>query len=248
MKSNKIFLGIIIILIIVLAILLFIPKEKEETIKIGYISPETGPVAYTGNPVRTSFELAHSQFNSVNNKKIEVVYEDGKCNTKEAVTAANELINVKGVNIIVSGVCSGSTLGIAPIAQEKKLILISPVAASPLITNAGDYVYRISASATLSAQKTTPILKDLNYNKIAIIYENNDYPIGWKNTFIENFEGEIIAEESFNSGDKDIKTQLIKVNEKNPEAIFLIVLSAPSASVLVKQVLELGIKTPLILG
>jgi len=45
MKKNKIFFGIIVILIIIFAILLIVPNKTEETIKIGAILPLSGEIA-----------------------------------------------------------------------------------------------------------------------------------------------------------------------------------------------------------
>ena len=48
------------------------------------------------------------------------------------------------VKVIIGGVCSGETLGAAPITEAGKVILISPSATSPDITKAGDFVFRHS--------------------------------------------------------------------------------------------------------
>jgi len=250
-KTTKIIISIIIAVIIIGGIWYITTREpaEEDVIRIGFIGPLSGPVAYTGEPVKNGFALANDQKRFINGKKIEILYENGKCETGEAVRAAKKLMEMDNVKIIVSGVCSSSTLGIAPLVQEKKIILISPVAASPVLTNAGEYVFRIASSSDFMASNAARIVKELGYNKIAIIYELNDYPVGWKEVFVSEFQkigGEVIIEENFNPGDTDMKTQLIKVKEKNPEAILFTVLSAPSAIQILKQSKELNIDKQLI--
>ena len=51
-------------------------------------------------------------------------------------------MNVDKVKVILGGICSGETLAAAPITEAAKVILLSPSATSPDITNAGDYVFR----------------------------------------------------------------------------------------------------------
>lgn len=223
--------------------------EKTETITIGYFGPLSGAVAYTGEPVKNGFELAHSQKSTFNGKNIEVMFEDDKCSTEQAVTIAKKFFELNDIKVIVSGVCSSSTLGVAPVAQEKRFVLVSPVAASPTITDAGEYIFRISASSNLMAANAARILSEKGYSKVGIVYELNDYPVGWKDAFGKEFRGlggEIIIEESFNSADTDVKTQLLKVKEKNPEIVLLTVVSAPPAIMLLKQAKELDMGLPIL--
>lgn len=244
-----------VIVLAAISLIIMLPSPETglilsaEPIKIGFIGPLSGMLAYTGEPVKNGFELAHEQNQFVDGKRIEVIYEDGKCNTKEAVDAANKLTEIDDVNVIVSGVCSSSTLGIAPIAEKKGIILVSPVAASPDITNAGDYVFRISSSSTLMASNAARISKEMGYNTAGILYELNDYPIGWKDEFADNFEklgGKVLIEEGVNVGETDMKTHLLKINEKNPDIILFAVLAEPSAIRFLKQVKELNIDKQLL--
>lgn len=220
------------------------PKFEKEQIKIGFIGPLTGPVANPGIYVKNSFELARSQHSSVDGKEVKVFYEDGKCLPKEGVNAARKLLDVDEVNIIVSAICGGSMLAIAPITQDK--ILISPVSSTPAISNAGENVFRISSSANLFADKTAIKIRELGYERLGLVVENTEYAIGWKNAFIKNFGETIVGIETFNAEDTNIKTQLMKIDDKKPDAILLLVQSPLSATLLVKQAKELNIKTQLI--
>jgi len=244
MKKNNTIFVILVLVVIIGALFYFMPKDNE--IKIGFVGPLTGPVANPGVYVKNSFELANSQNSMIDGKEITVIYEDGQCIPTEAVTAATKLLNVDEVDIVVSGVCGGSTLAIAPLTEEQDTILISPVVSTPSVSDAGDYVFRISSSADLFADKTAAIIKQNGYETIGIVVENTEYAVGWKESFESVFDGTITGVEAFNTGDTDVKTQLSKINEDNPDAILLLVQSPVSASLLVKQAKELGIETQLI--
>ena len=92
----------------------------KETIRIGIIAPFTGDAAVYGQSEKNAIDLAVEEINlngGIDGRLIEVIYEDGKCNGMDATTAAQKLINVDNVDIILGGTCSGETLAIAPLAE-----------------------------------------------------------------------------------------------------------------------------------
>ena len=218
---------------------------NEKAITIGYFGPMSGPVSDIGNNVYNSFKLAHG----LNSKGVKIIYEDGKCDSNEAVNAALKLININRVKILVSGVCSSSTLAVAPIAQANNILLISPVAASPEITNAGENIFRISSSSKIMAEETAKKLIEKNITRVSILYELNDYPFGWKKDFIPAFKllgGNVILVESFESGSKDLRTQLSKIKNQEQDAVLFIALSSVSSNLMLKQSHELNMKDQIV--
>ncbi len=140
-------------------------QNGEEPIKIGFLGPLSGPAAYTCEPVKKGFELAHSQKPGFDGREIKLLFEDDKCQAVEAVKATRKFMETDSIKIVVSGVCSNSTLAIAPIAEEKEAILITPVSAAPSISEAGSHVFRISASSDLMASNTARIVWEKGFKK-----------------------------------------------------------------------------------
>jgi branched-chain amino acid transport system substrate-binding protein len=241
--SKKI-LGIIIIVTIVVIVILNIPDQqsKNDLIKIGYFGPFTGLLAQsTGESVAEGFKLAEAKRNTIDGSKIKVIYEDDGCDPKKAVSAAQKLIDIDKVKILVSGVCSSATLAVAPIAEKNHIVLISPTSASPKITSAGDYIFRLSSPTTGMAQKAVDYLATLGYTKVAVLFENNEYPAGWKDSFITLFKGEATVE-GVAPGSTDVKSQLLKLSQTKPQAYVLVTISPGVASIALKQFKELGLK------
>ena len=99
---------------------------ERETIKIGYIGPLTGDVASIGIAGKNGMILAVEEINKkggINGKLIEAIYENSKCNGKDASSAAQKLVNMDDVDYIVGGYCSSETIGAYPITEENKRIL-----------------------------------------------------------------------------------------------------------------------------
>lgn len=79
-------------------------EEPIEMIKIGFIGPLTGDAAVYGQVSKEVVQLAVEEANislKAQNKQIEMIYEDGKCNGKDASLATQKLISVDDVQLIL---------------------------------------------------------------------------------------------------------------------------------------------------
>lgn len=198
-----------------------------DVITIGAIYPLTGDAAMVGLPLQKATELAVEHINAGSGKKVKVMYEDGKCNGQDAATAVQKLINVDRVMAIIGGACSGETLGLAPIANEKKIIVISPSATSPDITSkGGPYVYRFAPSDALAGKVAAAYaLNDMDFKRAAVISENTDYAQGLRKTFITSFKllgGEIAVDEVYDTGVTDFGTQASKIKSAGVDVVYIL--------------------------
>lgn len=252
---NKMLKGALwlVAILIILMLIVFLPSrnEKSNTIKIGYFGPFTGAVAATtGEDIGNGFKLAAMERNMVGNKKVEVIYEDDACDPKKAVSAATKLLDVDHVDILVNGVCSGSMLSVAPLAEQRKVILFTPVSTSPKITDAGDYVFRTSASAIAAGQAFTNYIKSSGFKKVGILFESVEYPVGVRDALLKELknvpDASVVAMEGVGSKDTDFRTPLVKINNEKPDVLVLILNSTVTANPAINQVRALGIKTPIL--
>ena len=221
--------------------------------KIGVMLALTGDAATYGLPEQAVIKIAADEINSrggINGKKLELVFEDGKCNPKDGNAAAQKLVNIDRVKVIIGGSCSGETLGASPIAETNKVILISPSSTSPDITKAGDFIFRVAPSdAKAGIVAADYAFNRLKSRKIALITETADYPQGLRRIFRENFVklgGTIAADETYNPEDTDFRTQVTKVKAANPDAIYIIPQAPPKGVLLIKEIKESGLNRQLI--
>ncbi|MFH1752414.1 MAG: ABC transporter substrate-binding protein [archaeon] len=223
--------------------------NNENTIKIGATLALSGEIASYGLNSKEAIDLALQEINEkdgINGRKLEIVFEDTKCDSKEASTAVQKLINLDKITVIIGGFCSNETLAIAPIIEEKHVIAISPGSTAASISDAGDYVFRTIPSDDFEAKFDAEYVKNkLKYEKAAILYCLSDWCEGLKQGFQEEFEslgGKVIAVESFESSSTDLRTQLIRIKEAKPEVIYFVA-NVNSATAGIKQAKELNINT-----
>jgi branched-chain amino acid transport system substrate-binding protein len=242
---NFFLIGLIVVLAIVL---LYTNRDslsgnavlggKGEVIKLGFMGPLTGDAASYGESIRKGVDLALGEANL---KNVEIVYEDSKCEGKEAVSAINKLINIDGVSAIVGEVCSGATLAAAPIAETNNVVMISASSTSPKITKEGDYIFRTIPSDTLQGAYAARLITKDGKKKLAILYSNEEYGVGFSEVVKRAFSGEVVASEAFERGATDLRTQITKVKSAKPDAI-LVISNSPDASVAaLKQIRELRV-------
>jgi branched-chain amino acid transport system substrate-binding protein len=244
MKIKHVGLAIVAVLIVAAALLALQPAPAAETkVRIGLSAHLTGPVALVGSIGRDAIVLANELRTEAGGRKIELVVEDDKSLAAEAVTVFRKFVEVDGLKVVIA---SGSTtsLATAPLAEQAKVIQMTWLGATPALTGAGDYVFRTSSSSDRMAQIVAPLLKKNGFERMAILYENVDYPVGWKDVFVKRFTGlggVITAVEASERGALDVKTQLVKLKDSAPDAIFLMTQNPAVAKAMLKQYKELGI-------
>jgi len=247
---KKIWIGVLILIIAALAVLLVVTQTKRgpEEIKIGAILPLTGEAAKYGKSAKRGIDLALEEINAkggIKGKKLTIIYEDSKGNPKEGVSAILKLITVHKVPAILGAMSSSVTLAIAPIAEENKIVLLSPASSSPKITHAGDYIFRNCYSDIYEGKKMAHyIYNETRYKKVAIIHINNDYGIGLREAFRDEFNklgGKVVAVETYDFGATDFRTQLSKIKESDPDAIYIVGYSEMGRLLVQAKELELRI-------
>ncbi len=148
---------------------------------------------------------------------------------------------------VISGF-SSVVLAIAPLTNKDHVVLVNPVASSARLSQAGDYEFNVMPLMSLTVTKLAEYIKnEEKLKKVAVIYVNTDFGVSGKTIFKKTFEslgGQVVAEESYTDGDSDARTQLAKIKQANPEAIYLVT-TGKSGGLILKQIGELGIKAKL---
>jgi len=258
-KSAKIFLGIIIVVAVVAIGYITANKGQRkpiatEPIKIGFIGPLTGDAASIGQNTRAAVEIAVTEINQaggVGGRPLEVIYEDGQCTGKVASNAANKLININKVPVILGGACSGETSSFTGAAEQSKTVVLSYCSSAPAISQAGDYIFRNYPSDLYQGSFGAKyIYNNLGKKSVAILYVKSDWGNGIKDVFSKTFKeigGNIVAEEGYEQNSRDLRTQLTKIKAANPDLIYFLGYTEASISG-IKQAKELGINVPLFGG
>ena len=173
---------------LILAAFLFVSTMSTSTladIKMGIILGFTGPIESLTPAMAGSAELAFKEASDsgklLGGQKISVERADSTCVDSAAATTAAEGLISNGVVAIMGADCSGVTGAIATnVAVPNGVVMISPSATSPGLTDLNDngYFFRTSPSDARGGQILADITKDRKVKSVAITYTNNDYGKG----------------------------------------------------------------------
>lgn len=241
----------VIVLLTLLALIAGCGRSEAEVIKIGAILPLTGDGAKYGQSARRGIDLAVSEINEsggIEGKLIEILYEDSKLDPRAGTDAIHRLLSIEKVPAVIGAMGSSVTLAIAPIAEDHKVVLLSPTSSAPAITNAGDYVFRNTYSDIFEGVKMgTYAFNQLSFRRVAIFHLDNDFGVGLSNTFSRRFAelgGQVVITESYEAGALHFRTQLAKIRNVNPDGVYVVGYSEMGR--VLRQAREMGITLPVI--
>ena len=254
-KGAQILVGVLIVLIVVIGVSLVVFPNQTTTgkavtstttkqiVKIGFIAPMSGSLAFIGVGAQNAVKLAQSEINPTK-YNYELYYEDDQLNPKMTSTAANKLISINNVHALIS-LSSGSGNVVTPIANQYKKVHMAIGSDANMAKGIYNFVHWTSPESEAKAWAAEA--KKRGIKKVALMEVNQQGEIAIANALKKELKNQgigVVFEALFNFGDKDFKTMLLKSKEKNPD-IYMLAAFSPEVELLAKQAKELGIKAPL---
>ena len=230
------------------------PSVSREPIKIGFIGALTGDGAEYGEPQKNALQLGVEDINQSGGIKgvpLEVIYEDGKCNGEGGANAAQKLVNVDKVKIILGGSCSSETLAALPIAEAAKTFIITGSATSPDLINTSKFFARDYPNDLTQGKVLAEAASARKWKKVAVIQEQTDYALGVIKAFSTRFAelgGSVIKKEEFASATTDYRSSLSKLKAAKPDALLIAVQTNASGERILKQLQDLKWKPKLMVS
>lgn len=249
MKSQffaKYMIGIFLSLMLISATIV----QAADTIKIGIAGAHSGDLASYGLPTVKAAQLVVKDINAkggVAGKKVELVIQDDACKPEMATNAATKLVSAK-VNAVIGHICSGSTKAALRTYKDAKIIVISPSATSPELTQSGQYpnFFRTIAPDDTQARLATNFaLQTLKFTKFAVIHDKGDYGKGfaeYAKKFIDGSgKAKVVLFEGITPGAVDYSAIVQKIKYSRADAVIYGGYH-PEAASIVQQMRKKGMK------
>lgn len=219
---------------------------QNNSVNVGVILPLTGDAAVYGRAIKNGIELAKRQIDSSSAVQVNLTYEDDRGQTATAISAAQHLIAEKKIFAIIGGAMSSTAEAIIPLCNQSKVVLLSPTATKPSLTTEGGYFFRLWPSDEYDGKVMADVaFNKLGIKKIAVLFINTAYGAGITEVFERNFTklgGVIVGKDGYAQGSTDFKTQLTKIKQTKPDAVYLPGYVAEVSKIL-KQARELNVTT-----
>ena len=226
-------------------------------IKIGQISPLTGPISHLGKDIEYGAKLAIDDINAegvqIGGKKVkfELVSEDDQGDPKIGTQGAQRLVDA-GVIGVVGHINSGVAIPASKIYSDAGIPQITPAATNPDYTKQGfKTTFRMIANDIQQGGALGQFAVDsLKAKTVAIIDDRTAYGQGLADEFekaVKAKGGNVVKREFTTNNSTDFNAILTSIKAVQPDVVFYGGMDA-QAGPMAKQMKRLGIKAKLLGG
>ena len=221
---------------------------------VGGITPLTGDAASFGIPIQQAALLAAKEINAqggIGGRKVELYWEDGKCEGENARRAAEKLFEEHPTMVaLIAGSCSSEFLSAAPLAQARGVLSFSSSATSPKISELGNLVFRTAPSDALAGKIAAEYaFLTMDTRRAALITEDKDYPQGLRAVFKKRWRelgGELVADAVFEPGTADFSDIARRIKEAGADVVYLLPQTPTPGVLAVKELKDAGVTAKLL--
>ena len=248
---RKLFVALVFSLMVVPFIM---GTATAKTLKIGSMSPLTGPYASDGTDIKNGVLTAIQVFEEAGGlpgyDKIELFAQDTACDPKQAVAAANKLINLE-VAGVVGAYCSSSTIPSSETLDEEDIIMITPASTNEKVTDRGlPYMFRMCGRDDDQAPAAAKFLKEsLGAKTIFIVDDKTTYSQGLADGVSKSAKAlgmTVVEHDHVNQGDKDFAAVLTKAKQANADVFYMSLQGFSPAALMTLQAKRMGLKSQIV--
>jgi len=200
---------------------------SEGTIKIALAGPVTGSLAEYGDQVFSGARMAIDRINAaggVLGKSLEAVVYDDACDPKQAVAVANKIVGDK-VSFVIGHVCSSSTQPASDIYEDEGVLMITPSATAPEITERGHtLIFRtIGLDNMQGTAAGRYIVEKVKPKNLAVIHDKQQYGEGVANEvkrITESAGVNVVLFEGINAGDRDFASLITRLRQADVDFVY----------------------------
>jgi branched-chain amino acid transport system substrate-binding protein len=200
---------------------------------IGASTPLTGTVAHYGQHARWGAELAIEEANAQGGalgRKIEIDFEDNRCNPAEAVKSVSQMLATKKYAAIFDGLCSSAALAIMPLVERAQVpFIIANASATSIAERSGvggnKWTFKVNPTdASMLDALIRWLDKDGKTGNIAFLGEDTDYGRAGSSGLeaaLKKQNHQLVMTDYFQKGTADFTAALTKIKAKKPSLLVL---------------------------
>jgi branched-chain amino acid transport system substrate-binding protein len=231
--------------------LLAASAAAQQTVNMPIVIELSGAGAVSGTNFRDGAVLAIEEINAkggILGRRINAPQSDTQSNP--GVSRAQVQKAIDGDPYVILGpVFSGSVKVNMILAQQAEVPQIVGAEAADITQMGNPYVFRTSFGQQMSMPKIANYIRDgLKAKTVAVLWVNNDFGKGGRDTFVKEMAArgiKVVADVSTESGQVDFAADVVKVKGTNADAIFVYTNEEESARFL-REARKQGVAKPLI--
>lgn len=209
--------------------------QDVDTVTVGSVHPETGPLAFDGQRMQKMIQLAAELRNenggieSLDGAEIEVVTSDSEASQEVAGPATEEVIN-EGASVVLGEYTSPGTMAATGVSERQQTPFVITVATDPeiLVGRDTNYTYRVQPNSTVQADNyaeyTPPILDEFGYeaNTMGHVFINDSFGRSLADPLVELLADqgiEVTLQQGIEVAQEDLSSEALRVKEEDPDIL-----------------------------
>ncbi len=232
------------------------PTETEDpqkdAYKIGAVLSITGPASSLGIPEENTAKMMEDQINAdggVNGHPIEIIIYDDETSAEKCATLTTRLIEQDNVLAIMGPTTSGNSMAIIDIVTNAEVPLVSCAAAASIVNPVEDryWVFKTPQTDKEAVTEIYVYMEEKGITKVALLTDTSGFGAGglaFLKSDAADYGINIVAEQTFDSGDTSMEAQLTNIMGTDAEAVICWATTDESATVAL-DMQTLGMDTPL---
>ncbi|MBI2977224.1 MAG: branched-chain amino acid ABC transporter substrate-binding protein [Chloroflexi bacterium] len=230
----------------------------DASVHIAYALTVSGATSFLGEDSKGGIEIAiDDKGGKLLGHTIELTGEDSGCSADGGQSAGTKLAADPTIVGVVGTNCSSASRTASPLVTGAGMVMISPSATNPDLSNPDHPDYHVGYLRTahndlfqgrIAAQFA---FNELKVKSAATIHDGSPYAESLQNVFADVFKelgGTITAQEAVNVGDVDMKPVLTKISTGSPEIIYFPIFE-PEGDFMAAQAKEVsGLEDTILMG
>lgn len=219
----------------------------DGTLKIGYVLPQTGQLAYLGPPQIEAAKFATKKINSaggVLGKKIPKLVGGDESDQAATANQSADRVLAAGVDVVIGAASSGMSLAIIDKVTGAHVVQCSGSNTAPTFTDYSDDGYYIRTAPSDALQG--PVLADTiiadGHTKVAVTARADDYGKGLEKATVAALKkagAQVVLSDTYDPQTKDYSSVAQKVAAAKPDAA--VVVAFEEGAQIIKNLIESGV-------
>jgi branched-chain amino acid transport system substrate-binding protein len=217
-------------------------------IRVGIAGPITGASAPFGAQLKNGTEQAIADINSAGGilgQKLQSFAGDDRADPKEGVSVANKFVG-EGVKFVVGHFNSGVTIPASDVYQENGMVVITPAATNPKVTDRGLWnMFRTCGRDDQQGGVAGNIIAErFKGKRVAVVHDKTTYGQGLADETRKTMNAKGVKEvlyEGVNVGDKDYSALVSKIKAARADLVYWGGLH-DTGGLILRQMREQGVK------
>lgn len=204
--------------------------QGDGVLKLGYVLPETGQLAYLGPPQIQALKYAVKTINDaggVNGTQIPAVVGRDEAGKKAVAAQSADQVLAAGVDALIGAAASGMSLAIIDKVTSAQVVQCSGSNTAPTFTDYDDggYYFRTAPSDVLQGPILANTVISDGHSKVAIVARADDYGKGLMDATAKALEGSgatVVLQQTYDPKATNFAPVIQQIKGSAPDATVVI--------------------------